>query len=186
MKTSIGSPEAKAIIEQYVYAKDYNRPYQMHRVFCEEATLEMRVNSESITFPPITRGREGIAELLSRQFGATYDNVYTLCISDSVVFSGSELACRWLVVMTHKEEKTGRVGFGSYDWRFSQAPDPAVQSLIITIDEMNVIEAQKVEAYLAWINQKNYPWSCWAELVEDIPEKEMSAKIMRGSTNQDI
>ena len=72
---------AQACIETYIRAKDENRPFLMERVFAENATLQMVVKTEAISFPPISRGLESITDTLVRRFAQTYENVHTLCLA---------------------------------------------------------------------------------------------------------
>lgn len=177
---AINLETAKQIIEQYIYAKDYNRPHQMSAVFHKSAVLEMRVNSDSIAFPPVTHGADNIADILSRQFGATYDNVYTLCLDDSVCLNGMTLDCRWLVVMTHKSDKSCRIGFGSYEWSFSNCPEMKTNKLAIIIDDMFVLEPINADSILSWVSRKPYPWCHSSELLEDIPAIAESEAVKGG------
>ncbi|EAR61296.1 hypothetical protein [Neptuniibacter caesariensis] len=162
--------EAMKVVERYIYAKDFNRPHQMSAVFTASASLEMEVNSSSISFPALTNGLEPIADTLSRNFGATYDNVYTLCIEDSIEQCGLKLDCRWFVVMTHKQEKTVRLGFGRYQWSFDESAEPLAEKLKISIEDMLVIEPSLSETLLNWISAKSYPWINRSELLENTPD----------------
>jgi hypothetical protein len=171
--------KAMKIVESYIYAKDFNRPHLMSSVFTESASLEMEVNSSSISFPALTKGLEPIADTLSRSFGATYDNVYTLCIEDSIEQYGLQLDCRWLVVMTHKLEKTARLGFGRYQWSFDESAEPLAEQLKISIDDMLVIEPSLSETLLNWISAKSYPWINGPELLENTPDINCVDKLKR-------
>jgi hypothetical protein len=55
--------QAEAIFA-YIRAKDENRPYLMEHAFDRDAALAMVVNSDAISFPPITNGREAITQVL--------------------------------------------------------------------------------------------------------------------------
>lgn len=170
----LDSQAGKAVISRYIFAKDYNRPHLMKQVFSPDAQLLMRVSSDSISFPPLTQGRDAIADILSRKFAATYDNVYTLCIDDSVRLDNHQLSCRWIVVMSHKEEQTCRLGYGSYQWDFSTNCDQTglalVDKLCITIDAMSALATSAEEALFDWISQLPYPWCQRADLFIQPPK----------------
>jgi len=114
---------AQERIEAYIRAKDSNRPHLMARAFAQDATLQMVVKTESISFTPISKGLESISDVLVRQFGQTYENIHTFCLAapsrnDEITFS-----CGWLVGMSEKQTSIVRVGCGRYDWLFqSQLP----------------------------------------------------------------
>ena len=71
---------ADTLILTYILAKDGNRPHLLRQAFAEDAELKMVLNTGAINFPPIARSRDNIADILARQFGATYENIYTFCL----------------------------------------------------------------------------------------------------------
>jgi hypothetical protein len=68
-------------IEAYVRAKDENRPHLLPSAFSTDASLEMRVETENISFPPTSKGIDAITQVLVRDFGLVYENIYTFCLS---------------------------------------------------------------------------------------------------------
>ena len=90
-------PSIREAVEIYIRAKDENRPYLMERAFAENATLEMVVNSGTISFPPISIGLESISNVLVRRFAQTYENVHTFCLaSRRGIMSSISHAIGWL------------------------------------------------------------------------------------------
>lgn len=59
-------PTSAQAFEHYILAKDTNRPHLLRRAFTRDASLEMIVHTETISFPPRVEGRDGIAEVLAR------------------------------------------------------------------------------------------------------------------------
>jgi hypothetical protein len=145
-------------IEAYIRAKDENRPFLMSQAFDEEATLSMVVNSDAISFPPQTHGREAITAVLVSEFGKAYENVRTLCLSSPPPNAVSEFSCRWLVGMSSKNDGLVRVGCGRYDWAFRSRATPLVKSLMITIDVMQTLAPPKLVLVTDWLFALPYPW----------------------------
>jgi len=145
-------------IAAYLRAKDENRPYLMERAFVPDATLAIVVKSEAIAFPPFTRGRDAITQLLVREFGRTYENVRTLCYGSPPRSTDGRHSCNWLVGMSAKDGGVIRVGVGRYDWTFA-APSPRhAERLDITIDLMQVLAADQLSAVTSWMFALPYPW----------------------------
>lgn len=69
------------ILRTYVHAKDENRPHLLDGVFSTDARLEIRNRSEQISFPAVTVGLAGIADVLVRRFNQTYENIYSFCLA---------------------------------------------------------------------------------------------------------
>ena len=159
-------------VRDYVLAKDGNRPFLLEAAFVEEASLEMVVRTDVVSFPPSSVGREAIAETLVRQFNRRYENVFTFCIGARPPIEGERFRCDWLVVMSEKDDRSLRVGCGRYDWRFGQADD-RVRSLSITIDAMEVASPASVSEAMAWASALPYPWcelSAAVRTAPDLPE----------------
>jgi hypothetical protein len=75
--------DSKQLISRYISAKDGSKPHLMQSVFSENATLNMRVNSDNISFPADTAGVNDITDVLIHKFNQTYENIYTLCLTDT-------------------------------------------------------------------------------------------------------
>jgi hypothetical protein len=67
-------------IQAYIRAKDENRPHLMPSAFASDASLATRVETENISFPPASKGIEEITQVLVRDFGLAYENIYTFCL----------------------------------------------------------------------------------------------------------
>ncbi len=146
----------------YLRAKDGNRPHLLTQAFTEYASLAMLVNTGAISFPPLSSGREAIAEVLVRRFSRTYENVYTLCLADPPGERDTRFACDWLVVMTERESGAVRVGCGRYDWCFSPESHLA-ERLAITIETMQSLPPRDLGPVMNWVSDLPYPW-CTPEL----------------------
>ena len=137
----------KQLISTYIQAKDTNRPVYMPQAFADDARLVMKVDTDAISFPPLTEGCDAISQVLVRNFGQTWDNVFTWCIEDSVELSATETVCQWLVCMTEKSSGEIRLGCGRYRWQFSGEGDQRrVSQLTIEIDQMNEQQELNAEA----------------------------------------
>jgi hypothetical protein len=151
------STQAQAI-EAYIRAKDENRPFLMSEAFDEKATLSMVVNSDSISFPPEAHGREAITAVLVREFGKTYENVRTLCLSSPPLRGALLFSCQWLVGMSSKSDGSVRVGCGRYDWAFRSYDIPLAKRLTITIDVMQMLSPSALFEVTKWLFSLPYPW----------------------------
>jgi hypothetical protein len=101
--TDLNVKTAQEAVETYIRAKDQNRPYLMERAFAEIATLEMVVNTGTISFPPISNGLGSISDVLVRRFAQTYENVHTFCLAPPPHDDRNRYSCDWLVGMSEKE-----------------------------------------------------------------------------------
>ncbi len=129
--------------------------------------LEIKVASDNIRFPDRTEGLADISQLLSAQFARQYENVYIFCLSDSVNADEGTLCCRWLVVMSGKEDGDIRVGYGTYEWSFNHN---YVTHLIISIDEMVLLEQHHSTDIFLWVDALSYPWCHSAEIFQNMPQ----------------
>ncbi|GJI90287.1 hypothetical protein [Duganella hordei] len=150
-------------IHSYLLAKDGNRPHLMAEAFSEDAMLSMQVNTESIAFPPLSQGREAIADVLVRRFGQSYENVYTFCLTPPPGQPIPVFSCEWLVAMTDKGSGNVRVGCGRYDWHFEDVTGLA-ERLAITVEVMQILPPAAQERVMKWVASLPYPW-CATEAV---------------------
>lgn len=146
-----------AAITAYLHAKDGNRPHLLAQAFTDDALLQMTVHTGAISFPPVSRGREAVAELLVRRFGQSYENVYTFCLASPPEVNSEVFRCDWLVAMTEKDSRAVRVGCGRYDWCFSP-PSCLAESLSITIETMQTLPAPHTDEVMDWVAGLPYPW----------------------------
>jgi hypothetical protein len=165
-------PSAQESVEIYIRAKDGNRPYLMERAFSENATLEMVVNSGTISFPPISNGLQAISDVLVRRFAQTYENVHTFCLAmpprnDAVSFS-----CDWLVGMSEKDSRRVRLGCGRYDWLFQSQGHRLAERLTITIRLMESIAPDCLASVTNWLCRLPYPWCTAQAALAGIPALE--------------
>ena len=145
-------------IVAYIRAKDENRPYLMNQAFHDAATLNIVARTDAMSFPPRTTGREAIADVLVREFGRTYENVRTFCLSLPPQAEQAAYSCAWLVGMSAKDNGGVRVGCGRYDWLFRPQNPPLAQNLTITIEVMQVLPANHLVPVMDWLDQLPYPW----------------------------
>ena len=143
-------------IQTYIRAKDENRPHLMPDAFTPDASLEMRVETENISFPPASKGIEEITQVLVRDFGRVYENIYTFCLGTAPSDGRADYRCRWLVGMSVKDSKSIRVGCGYYDWQFGASG--LIQHLTITIKTMLILSSDHHRHVMNWLSYLPYPW----------------------------
>jgi len=160
------------VLRAYLHAKDENRPHLLDGVFSVDARLEIRNRSEQISFPAVTVGLAAIAGVLVRRFNQTYETIYSFYL-DRPATSDDAFSCDWLVVMTEKESKAVRVGFGRYDWTFRREPALRVSGLIITIEAMLILDATVQTKAMHWVRQLDYPWTSVAAVTRSLPLVEL-------------
>jgi hypothetical protein len=153
------------LIGTYVAAKDTNRPHLVAQAFSRTATVEMIVKTDAIAFNPEARGAEAIGEMLVRRFAQQYENVYTFCLCSPPPPEAQQLDCGWLVVMSEKETRRVRAGFGRYTWVWRPEVERLVQRLSIIIERMDDFDAALCEAAFSWARRLPYPWCPTAEVV---------------------
>lgn len=160
----------KDIVSKYIYAKDNNKPHLMKSVFTEVSKLDVKLKSQNISFPATTKGLKEITEVLISSFNNTYDNVYTLCLEDTLVLEENSLKSIWLVVMTEKQSGKVRFGYGSYYWSFHN--NNLAEYLNITIENMIILEEKFADELLTWISSLAYPWCESRIILESLPKIE--------------
>jgi hypothetical protein len=156
-------------IENYVRAKDHNRPYLIEGAFAPNVVLEMIVNTGTISFPPLSRGLEAISNVLVRQFAQTYENVHTFCLTSAPKNEPVQFSCPWLVGMSEKETRRLRVGCGRYNWFFQSTQPRLVDRLSITIDVMEALPPGYLVPVMNWLSHLPYPWCPAAVALEFAP-----------------
>ena len=162
-------PNTARSIEKYIFAKDANRPDLLRQSFTVDATLEMVVHTGVISFPPQVKGRAGIADVLVRRFGQSYENVYTFCLGEPPKADATTHACKWLVGMSVKETGELRIGCGEYHWRF-EPQSGLVEHLCIKIEHMQVCPPQDLEPVMNWLQSLDYPWCLPGEMIEGVAQ----------------
>jgi hypothetical protein len=165
-------PSAQEAVEIYIRAKDESRPYLMELAFAENASLEMVVNSGTISFPPISIGLESISDVLVRRFAQTYENVHTLCLAAPPGNHELNFSCDWLVGMSEKETRRVRIGLGRYDWVFQSQGQRMVEQLKITIDLMESLSPSYLGSVTNWLRRLPYPWCTAQAALAGIPSLE--------------
>ena len=164
-------------IEHYIFAKDANRPHLLRQAFTPDSSLEMVVHTGAISFPPQVSGRSGIADVLVRRFGQTYENVYTFCLGAPPEAGAGSHACKWLVGMSVKETGELRIGCGEYHWRFEPQSGLA-EHLRISIEYMQACTAQDLEPVMNWLQALDYPWCLPGKMIDGAPPISNIAPIM--------
>ncbi|MEH6650309.1 MAG: hypothetical protein V7707_09820 [Motiliproteus sp.] len=157
-------------VSRYIKAKDNNKPHLMAAVFSQQATLKMVVQSDNISFPADVRGVEQITQTLVSDFNHTYENIYTLCLSDTLQQTDKTLNCRWLVCMTEKATGALRVGCGDYQWGFEEHAPRLATELTIVIDTMMILPHAAQPAVMHWFDQQPYPWTQSSEMLQSMPD----------------
>ena len=164
------SSPAEQILVDYFRAKDGNRPHLLERVFCADAQLEVKNATAVIAFPAMTHGREGIADVLVRNFGRDNDNVYSFYLSAPPVGAVEQFSCNWLVGMTEKSSNSVRVGCGTYHWTLNYQPRPCARALAISIDVMQILPQAEQGSVMAWLETMRYPWCSASSAARSAPE----------------
>jgi hypothetical protein len=163
--------QRRSKIDTYIRAKDTNRPHLMQAAFTHDAVLNMSVKANTISFPKQSVGVDLIADVLVRQFGARYENVYTFCIGQAPIDEAQNaFVCDWVVCMSEKSTGNARFGYGSYIWHFSSEFDQLVDSLHIHIEEMFVLPPSQTDPIMDWASALPYPWCDEIALLEHLPE----------------
>ena len=150
------------LLRDYIRAKDENRPHLIPKVFAANACLEMRVKTDSISFPAVSQGAATIADVLVRRFNQTYENIYTFYLDRPLAGEAmppAVFACDWLVGMSEKATGNVRVGCGRYEWVFQPEAPHRVERLAITIEAMQTLPAASLPHILHWLLALDYPWS---------------------------
>ncbi len=158
----------RQVLRAYFGAKDENRPHRLDMVFTPQAVLTVRNHASSIAFPATTAGRAAIANVLVREFGATYENVYSFYLA-SPPEDAPHFSCDWLVGMTAKGSGQARVGCGSYDWSFDVASCGLADRLQITIHAMQVVPADAAPGLIDALTALDYPWTSAAQALDMLP-----------------
>src|SRR5437868_5619987 len=140
----------------YVFAKDRNRPHLLKAAFTDDIELRMIVQTDAISFPPVSKGREAVAHTLVRHFNQTYENIYTFCLANPPHGEAKAFSCPWLVAMSEKQSHSVRVGCGRYDWSFTD--NSRVRDLVITVDAMELLPAQTLQPVMSWVSSLPYTW----------------------------
>ncbi|BBB24692.1 nuclear transport factor 2 family protein [Amphritea japonica] len=169
------------LISQYIKAKDNSKPHIMAKVFAEQAVLKMDVQTDNISFPAEVQGVDKITRTLVQDFNNSYDNIYTLCITNSVNQHQHQnhLSCRWLVCMTEKSSGSLRLGYGDYHWRFEGQSSGLISQLKITIDDMQILPEGIETEILCWFDTLPYPWALSSELKTTMPDIELLYKTLQ-------
>lgn len=159
---------ATKAIEHYIFGKDGNRPDLLRHAFSLDASLNVRVQTSTILFPPCVSGREAIAEVLVRSFSQQYENVYTFCFGDPPKPEANVHKCKWLVGMSTKATGELRVGCGEYHWVFSPQSGLAIQ-LSITIKHMLECPSEHRRKIMDWLQGRSYPWCESTDMLDSAP-----------------
>lgn len=163
-------------IRTYLLAKDHNRPHLMRSAFADAARLDVDSRSEAMSFQPVTHGLEAITKALVRDFGKTFENVYTFCLCDEPGGEAGGFRCSWLVGMSEKATGAVRVGCGDYDWSF-QGEQRLVDRLAIVIRTMKVLPGDHLRPVMVWLSGLPYPWCPPSVALKEMPQLVELAEI---------
>jgi len=166
----------EAVLRGYFHAKDENRPHLLEEVFSPDAELVVRNQSANIAFPPLTRGRSAIAEVLVRSFALAYENVYSFYLGRPRP-SVREFTCPWLVGMSERSSGQVRVGCGTYEWAFEPHASHMARRLVVDIEAMQLLHAAESTPVFAWLRALNYPWSSADRALHGLPANELLSPI---------
>ena len=169
--------EYKKIISGYVEAKDENKPHLMEYVFAKSATLKIKSKAANISFPSKVAGLVGITEVLVNHFNDTYEDVTTICLSDTVDEKNNQLSCRWLVGMTERLSGSSRVGCGEYLWRFEGNELLRADHLTIVIDHMAILSGGNQTDVMHWLKNLPYPWAFTNDVLSTMPDLPLLSEI---------
>ncbi|MEN3295910.1 MAG: hypothetical protein V7642_5163 [Burkholderiales bacterium] len=170
--TPITADQATHLLRLYLKAKDENRPHFMADAFDGEAEVDMVLHTGAISFPSRMQGLDAITNALVRDFGRTYENIYTFYLDKpDNTLTRNAFSCAWMVVMS--EKVTGKVwaGCGRYDWEFQRRDRWLVRRLRITIAAMQTLPADKLPALLGWIHGVAYPWTNKELVLAHMPDE---------------
>jgi hypothetical protein len=176
--SALGDLAPETVLRSYFHAKDENRPHLLKRVFEPGAELVVVNHADTISFPARTVGREAITDVLVRNFGQTYENVYSFYLRRPQA-AAEAFSCGWLVAMSEKQSKSVRVGCGRYDWSFAKAAPHLATHLTITIQAMQVLPPAELAAVLAWVQALNYPWCAVDEVARASPSIDLLAPVLK-------
>ena len=146
------------IIRHYIAGKDGNRPALFDQCFSEQAALQMESNTDAVSFPAKMLGREAIALNIASEFARTYENIFTFCIGAKPADHLLEFSCPWVVAMTVKDDHTGRLGWGQYQWHFDPDSEGLCCALTICIQEMLVVQPKDASQLVRATSALPYPW----------------------------
>jgi len=124
--------------------------------------------------PGVTVGLEGIADVLVRQFNATYENIYSFYL-DRPGPSAVTFECEWLVGLTEKASRNVRVGCGHYEWTFQISPVLLVTKLLITIEQMVVLAPACATDVTRSLLKLDYPWSSPGQVTSALSLEELQS-----------
>ena len=158
------------IINRYIKAKDENKPHLMAGVFTQSATLKMNVDTNAVSFPSGAVGLTDITKALITDFNHSYENIYTICLEDTLEQKENVLTCRWLVGMSEKETGTVRVGCGEYKWCFTERKACLAEHLTIKIEEMTVLQSGLMMKIMTWLEKQPTSWAYSYSVLESMPD----------------
>ncbi|NUU04410.1 hypothetical protein [Herbaspirillum robiniae] len=150
----------KSLLEAYVYAKDKCCPGLIHDIFEPNALLAISVAGETISFPPLVVGAEGIAQTLVTDFGRQFTQCRTYYLADVPTSAGGRIDhFPWLVIMRDQAQGSLRIGRGSYRWLFSPyGKGWRISEMHIRIDRMDVLPDRVGGLRTTLQSFLPYPW----------------------------
>jgi hypothetical protein len=163
-------PNQSEAIQNYIHAKDEGRPHLMKRAFAETADLAIVVETGAISFPPLSKGIDAITQVLVRDFGQSFENIYTFCLARPPIIDDNSFSCSWLVGFSEKKSGAVRLGCGHYDWLFQGKNPSLVEGLKITVKIMLVLSPDSLYPLMHWLSKLPYPWCSPAEALNGIPK----------------
>lgn len=166
-------------VTNYFHAKDGNRPFLMRRAYAENATLDMVVCTDSISFPTKSVGRAAIEDTVGRRFADDFENVYTFCLSKPEERHRRHFPCHWFVGMSGKRNGPIRVGCGRYDWHFTDDARCLIEHAVITIEHMVQVPATEIDRIMGWVSALPYPWCTPSDALKSMPTDAVLSDVRR-------
>jgi len=158
----------KDLLEQYLEAKDLNRPDLILDCYTADALLTYSIATDTISFPARVSGADAIARTLVRDFRKKFDRCKTYYVCDSLAGDAGRIDfLPWLVIMRQISNKALRLGRGWYRWRFERGPARMrICAMHIHIERMDIIEDRDGEKLHELHEALPYPWLAPAILRE--------------------
>lgn len=132
----------KSLLEAYVHAKDKCCPSLIRDIYEPDAVLNISTSENSVAFPPLVVGTDGIAQTLVTDFSRRFTQCRTYYVCDQLASKEDRIdRLPWLVLMREKESASLRIGRGHYNWTFTRRREEGarVREMHISIDHMMLI-----------------------------------------------
>jgi hypothetical protein len=91
------SNSIQKVLELYITGKDKDQPAVLENIYLPQARVIFKINSDTISFPPLLKGNIEIAKVLSADFNKKYNLLKTCYLShqDTLQTIHKTLAYPW-------------------------------------------------------------------------------------------